>query len=74
MKNFLLFLTLFCVLTNISFSQPGSSAVPFLTIPTSVEANGMGGISTVANGSSPSSMLFNPAQLGMHTQSNFFST
>lgn len=74
MKNFLLFLILTCVLSVISTSQPGSSAVPFLTIPTSVEANGMGGISTVANASSPSAMLFNPAQLGMHTQSNFFST
>ena len=74
MKNFLLLIILSCVLTIISYSQPGSSAVPFLNIPTSVEANGMGGISTVANASSPSAMMFNPAQLGMHTQSNFFST
>ncbi len=74
MKNILLLLILFCVFPDISLSQPGSSAVPFLTIQTSVEANGMGGISTVANASSPSAMLFNPAQLGMHTQSNFFST
>ncbi|MFZ4619314.1 MAG: hypothetical protein ACOYNS_02050 [Bacteroidota bacterium] len=71
MKQAILFFALF---TTLAFSQAGSTAVPFLTIPTSVEANGMGGISTTANTSSPSSMLFNPAQLGMHTQSNFLST
>ncbi len=74
MKHVLTFLIFFAALSITVQSQPGSSAVPFLAIPTSVEANGMGGISTVANASSPSSMLFNPAQLGMHTQSNFFST
>ncbi len=71
---FLALITSVATLTTISYSQSGSTGLPFLMIPTSVEANGMGGISTVANASSPSSMLFNPAQIGMHTQSNFFST
>jgi hypothetical protein len=74
MKHVLTFLFFFAAFSITVLSQPGSSAVPFLMIPTSVEANGMGGISTVANASSPSSMLFNPAQLGMHSQSSFFST
>ncbi len=74
MKQAILFFALFTIFTTLAFSQAGSTAVPFLGIPTSVEANGMGGISMVANTSSPSSMMFNPAQLGMHSQSNFFST
>lgn len=65
---------LFAFFTAIAYSQAGNTAVPFLMIPTSTEANGMGGISMVANSSSPSSILFNPAQLGMHTQSTIFSS
>ncbi len=68
----LLFILLF--INSQAFSQAGSSGVPFLLISTSVEANGMGGIMTVANSSSPSSMMFNPAQLGMSSQTDFFST
>ncbi len=64
----------FFIFTSLAFSQPGSSAVPFLLISPSVEANGMGGIMTVANSSSPTSMMFNPAQLGMNSQTLFLSS
>lgn len=59
---------------TLSYGQAGSSAVPFLLISTSVEANGMGGIMTTANSSSPTSMMFNPAHLGISSQTEFFST
>lgn len=68
-----LFLTVF-FFNSLAFSQAGSSAVPFLLISTSVEANGMGGIMTVANSSSPSCMMFNPAQLGLSSRTDMLST
>lgn len=71
MKKLLLPIFIF---SSLLFGQAGSTAVPFLLISSSVEANGMGGIMTVANSSSPSSMMFNPAQLGINSQTNFLST
>ncbi len=71
MKKLLLPIFIF---SSLLFGQAGSTAVPFLLISSSVEANGMGGIMTVANSYSPSSMMFNPAQLGISSQTEFLST
>ncbi len=68
------FALFFSLMVTLSYGQAGSSAVPFLLISTSVEANGMGGIMTAANSSSPTSMMFNPAHLGISSQTDFFST
>lgn len=54
--------------------QSGSAAFPFLLINPSTEANGMGGSMTSVTPTSPSSILFNPAQLGMMSRTYAFSS
>lgn len=55
-------------------AQPGSTAVPFLLISPSTEANGMGGIMTSVTPTSSSAMIYNPAQLGMLSRTHSFSS
>ncbi|MDD8019123.1 MAG: hypothetical protein PHP42_12170 [Bacteroidota bacterium] len=57
-----------------AFSQAWTTAVPFLLISPSVESNGMGGVMLSVTPTSPSAMIFNPAQLGMMSQTHTFST
>jgi len=54
--------------------QSGSAAFPFLLINPSTESNGMGGTMISVTPTSPSSMLFNPAQLGMMSRTYAFSS
>lgn len=54
------------------FPQAGITAVPFLLINPSTEANGMGGTMMSSSPTSPSSMMFNPAQLGMMSRTHSF--
>jgi len=53
------------LITSLTISQVGP-AVPFITISPSAEANGMGGISGAIQ--TPSSVYFNPANLGTLSQ------
>ncbi len=61
----LLFLSAECLAQN--------TAVPFLTIPSSVEGNGMGGIGASLVTEDAISNISNPAQLGIFSLSNSFS-
>jgi hypothetical protein len=49
-------------------------SLPFLTFTPSAEANGAGGIMSSVVSSSPSSMIFNPAQLGSISRHTTFSS
>ena len=71
-----LVLVVFCLssFSSITFSQAGMTAVPFLLISPSVEANGMGGIMTSVTPTSSSAMIYNPAQLGMLSRTHSFSS
>lgn len=55
-----------------AFGQ-GESAVPFLLITPNPEANGWGGVTTSVTSDNPMASIFNPAQLGLSSLSNFFS-
>jgi hypothetical protein len=68
------FLVLFCIFTQQGWSQAGATAVPFLLISPSTEANGMGGIMTSVTPTNSSTMVFNPAQLGMLSRTHSFSS
>jgi hypothetical protein len=54
-------------------AQPASTAVPGLTITTSTQGNGMGGISATLPSSDASGTIANPGQLGLFSLDNVFS-
>ena len=70
---FLLLTLLSCALLSVH-SQVVTTGVPFLLIAPSTEANGMGGIMGSGTPTSSSSMMSNPAQLGMLSRDYTFSS
>jgi len=54
-------------------AQPGSAAIPGLTIPTSPWGNGMGGAAATLPSTDAASTIANPAQLGLFSLHNLFS-
>jgi len=58
------------LVTSLSFAQ-GETAVPFLLITSSVEGNGMGGISAAIPTDNAMSVIANPGQLGLLSLKNF---
>ena len=54
-------------------AQPVSTAIPALTITTSTQGNGMGGIAATLPSSDASATIANPGQLGLFSLDNLFS-
>ncbi len=59
--------------TPILSAQPGTTAVPGLTIPTSPWGNGMGGATASLPSLDAASTIANPGQLGLFSLDNLFS-
>lgn len=54
-------------------AQPGTTAIPGLSLTTSTHGNGMGGAAATIPLSDPAATIANPAQLGLFSLDNLFS-
>lgn len=60
--------------TSVCFAQVSPTALPFLLISPSTEANGMGEASVANHTDDPLALVTNPAHLGIVSQNNYFSS
>ena len=74
MKSLFSIIPVIVLSSVIVYSQAVTTGVPFLLISPSTEANGMGGIMGSGTPTSSSSMMSNPAQLGMMSREYTFSS
>src|SRR5512141_1526261 len=75
MRNLVLPFVLLSIvaLSSSSLHAQGESAVPFLLIHPSPEANGWGNVGTAVVSDNPIATISNPAQLGLFSLDNYFS-